>query len=84
MNVAERAPKEKREMDRERERRASKRRFHGGWSRPWWFPFMRASLAVEILRHETHTRGAGGATVSGPSGIIDVSHREQRAACSSL
>ena len=31
------------------------------------------------------TRGArGGATVSGPSGIIDVSHREQRAACSSL
>lgn len=45
---------------------------------------MRASLAVEILRHETRRGDAGGATVSGPSGIIDVSHREQRAACSSL
>lgn len=88
MNVA----KEQSEMDRgegegERERGASveapvSRRL--GPAGASWSPFMRASLAVEILRHETHTLGdAGGATVSGPSGIIDVSHREQRAACSS-
>lgn len=74
-------------MDRgggERSERRSAGFTEAGPSGASWSPFMRASLAVEILRHETHTPGnAGGATVSGPSGIIDVSHREQRAACSS-
>lgn len=73
-------------MDRGGRGRGAKRRFHGGWAqRGQLVPLYACEpRRRDIAPRDTHAVGdAGGATVSGPSGIIDVSHREQRAACSS-
>lgn len=97
MNVAkERAPKEKSEMDTGEGEREREESVEAPVSRRLEPAVVVPLYACEPRRRDIAPRDAhagwggggreraGGATVSGPSGIIDVSHREQRAACSSL